>query len=51
MGVSAHTGKSIKSVLANNSNNFRIKLQEIFLIHCDEPQLNKASDVILMLFS
>ena len=29
------------SVLANRTNDFRIKLQESFLIHCDGPQLNK----------
>ena len=31
------------SILANGSNNFRIKLQESLLIHRDGPQLNKTS--------
>ena len=40
------------SVLANESNDFRIKLQESLLIHCDGPQLNKTSESApLMLFS
>ena len=40
------------SVLANESNDFRIKLQESLLIHCDGPQLNKTSEAApLMLFS
>ena len=40
------------SVLANGSNNFRIKLQESLLIHRDGPQLNKTSQsALLMLFS
>ena len=40
------------SVLANGTNDFRIKLQENLLIHCDEPQLNKTSEAApLMLFS
>ena len=75
MGVSAHTGKNIKttknsavrdhmlvcnnivyfedfSVLANRANDFRIKLQESFLIHRDGPLLNKISEsASLMLFS
>ena len=75
MGVSAHTGKNIKStknsavrdhmlvcnnivsfedfsVLANGTNGFRIKLQEILLIHLDGPQLSKTSESApLMLFS
>ena len=32
------------SVLANRSNDFRLKLQETFLIHRDRPQLNKISE-------
>ena len=32
------------SVLANGTNDFRIKLQESLLIHRDRPQLNKTSD-------
>ena len=40
------------SVLANGTNDFRIKLQESLLIHHDGPQLNKISEsVTLMLFS
>ena len=31
-------------VLANGTNNFRIKLKESLLIHRDEPQLNKTSE-------
>ena len=31
------------SVLANGTNDFRIKLQESLLIHRDGPQLNKTS--------
>ena len=39
-------------VLANRTNDFRIKLQKSLLIHRDEPQLNKTSEsVSLMLFS
>ena len=32
------------SVLANGTNDFRIKLQESLLIHPDGPQLNKTSE-------
>ena len=32
------------SVLANGTNEFRIKLQESLLIHRDGPQLNKTSE-------
>ena len=40
------------SVLANGTNDFRIKLQESLLIHRDRPQLNKTSESgPLMLFS
>ena len=40
------------SVLANEANYFRIKLQESLLIHLDRPQLNKTSkSASLMLFS
>ena len=40
------------SVLANGTNDFRIKLQESLLIHRDWPQLNKTSEsASLMLFS
>ena len=40
------------SVLANETNDFRIKLQENLLIHPDGPRLNKTSvPVPLMLFS
>ena len=40
------------SVLANGTNEFRIKLQESLLIHRDGPQLNKTSESPpLMLFS
>ena len=40
------------SVLANGSNDFRIKLQESLLIHQNGPQLNKTSEsALLMLFS
>ena len=40
------------SVLANRTNDFRIKLQESLLIHRDGPQLNKTSESApLMLFS
>ena len=40
------------SVLANRGNDFRIKLQESFLIHRDWPRLNKTSEsASLMLFS
>ena len=39
-------------VLANGTNDFRIKLQESLLIHRDGPQLNKTSESApLMLFS
>ena len=40
------------SVLANGTNDFRIKLQESLLIHCDGPQSNKTSESTpFMLFS
>ena len=40
------------SVLANGTNDFRIKLRESLLIHRDGPQLNKTSEsAALMLFS
>ena len=41
------------SVLGNGTNDFRIKLQEILLMHRDGPQLNKTSESAapLMLFS
>ena len=40
------------SVLANGTNDFRIKLQQSLLIHRDEPQLNKTSESArLTLFS
>ena len=40
------------SVLIIGTNDFRIKLQESLLIHCDGPQLNKTSESArLMLFS
>ena len=40
------------SVLANGTNDFRIKLQESLLTHRDAPQLNKTSESApLMLFS
>ena len=40
------------SVLANGTNDFRIKLQESLLIHRDGSQLNKTSESApLMLFS
>ena len=40
------------SVLSNGTNDFRIKLQEILLIHRDGLQLNKTSESApLMLFS
>ena len=40
------------SILANGTNDFRIKLQESLLIHRDGPQLNKTSESApLMLFS
>ena len=40
------------SVLANGTNDFRIKLQESLLIHRDGPQLNKTSESApMMLFS
>ena len=40
------------SVLANGTNDFRIKLQESLLTHRDGPQLNKTSELAsLMLFS
>ena len=40
------------SVLANETNDFRIKLQESILIHRDGSQLNKTSESApLMLFS
>ena len=40
------------SVLANKTNDFRIKLQKSLLIHRDGPQLKKASEpALLMLFS
>ena len=40
------------SVLAKRTNDFRIKLQESFLIHRDGPQLNKTSaSAPLKLFS
>ena len=32
------------SVFANGTNDFRIKLQESLLIHCDGTQLNKTSE-------
>ena len=39
-------------VLANGTNDFRIKLQESLLMHRDGPQLNKTSESTpLMLFS
>ena len=39
------------SVLANGTNDFRIKLQESLIIHRDGPQLNKAfGSAPLMLF-
>ena len=39
-------------ILANGTNDFRIKLQESLLIHRDGPQLNKTSESApLMLFS
>ena len=39
-------------VSANGTNDFRIKLQEILLIHRDEPQLNETSESApLMVFS
>ena len=39
-------------VLANGTNDFRMKLQGSLLIHRDEPQLNKTSESApLMLFS
>ena len=39
-------------VLANGTNDFRMKLQESLLIHRDGPQLNKTSESVpLMLFS
>ena len=40
------------SVLANGTNDFRIKLQERLLMHRDGRQLNKISESVpLMLFS
>ena len=40
------------SVLTNGTSDFRIKLQESFLIHRDGPKLNKRSESApLMLFS
>ena len=40
------------SVLANGTNDFRIKLQESLLIHRDGPQSNKTSESTpFMLFS
>ena len=40
------------SVLANGTNDFRIKFQESLLIHPDGPQLSKTSESApLMLFS
>ena len=40
------------SVLANGTNDFRIKLQESLLIYRDGPQLNKTFESApLMLFS
>ena len=43
------------SVLANGTNDFRIKLQESLLIHRDGPQLNKTSEsaplMLLLLIS
>ena len=40
------------SVLANGTNDFRIKLQESLIIHRDGPQLNKTfGSAPLMLFS
>ena len=40
------------SVLANGTNDFRTKLQESLLIHCDGPQLSKTSESTpLMLLS
>ena len=39
------------SILANGTNNFKIKLRDL-LIHRDGPQLNKTSESVpLMLFS
>ena len=40
------------SVFANGTNNFRIKLQESLLIHCDGTQLNKTSEsaALMLLF-
>ena len=40
------------SVLANGTNDFRIKLEKRLLMHRDGPQLNKTSESApLMLFS
>ena len=40
------------SVLVNGTNDFRIKLKKILLMHCDGSQLNKTSEsASLMLFS
>ena len=39
------------SVLANGTNDFRIKLQESHIKHRDGLQLNKTSESALMLFS
>ena len=45
---SARTGKNIKSTknsaVRDGTNDFKIKLQENLLIHCDVPQLNKTSE-------
>ena len=38
------------SVLANGANAFKMKLQEILLINCDGPQLNKTSESTLLMF-
>ena len=38
------------SVLANGTNDFRMKLQESLLIHHDRPQLNKTSEPASLMF-
>ena len=38
------------SVLANGTNDFRIKVQESLLIHHDRPQLNKTSEPASLMF-
>ena len=44
--------KCLQGVLVNGSDDFRIKSQESLLIHCDGPQLNKATESApLILFS